>query len=142
MTDPADTAWLRYALYEWRANVREVPGPGANPRFVMYDAVTTLKATSDEIPWCSSFACWCMESAQLRSPRSAAAADWMAWGEPSLPRLGAVAVFKRVGGHHVAFFLAQIADTIVVLGGNQGNAVSVAPMSGAMLIDLRWPSTT
>ena len=136
--DLNEPPWLRVGIRE--LGIREVAGPAANPRIVLYDSFTTLKATSDEIPWCSSYACFCMETAGIPSPRSAAAASWMAWGEPSLPRLGAVAVFKRVGGHHVAFMLAKIGDVLVVLGGNQGNAVSLTALSAASLLDLRWPT--
>lgn len=67
----------------------------------------------------------------------------MRWGQALRPeRLapGAVLVFGRPGGGHVGFYLGEDAADYVVLGGNQGDAVSIARLAKARCIARRWPS--
>src|SRR5690606_37097907 len=75
------------------------------------------------------------------------ARNWMGFGRPTEPTVGAVAVFWRGSrsgtSGHVGFFAGQSADgrALYVLGGNQGNAVTVAPLSADRLLGCRWPTT-
>ena len=58
------------------------------------------------------------------------------------PRIGAVTVLARgddPSAGHVAFFLGETADKLFLLGGNQGDAVTVAAYDKARLLGLRWP---
>lgn len=55
------------------------------------------------------------------------------------PRVGAIAVTKRPGGHHV-FFVAGVTPTHVVgLGGNQKDSVSTQYFHRDDILHLRWP---
>jgi hypothetical protein len=60
------------------------------------------------------------------------------------PVYGAVAVFWRNEPKswtgHVAFYIADAGDYIKVLGGNQGNSVSVALLPKARVLGYRWPA--
>jgi uncharacterized protein (TIGR02594 family) len=96
--------------------------------------------TPDETPWCSAFAqhpAW-----ELRLPRSksARARSWLLVGDPipvSAAEPGAdVVIFARGQGRqpgpdvidapgHVAYFAGIEGDSILAVGGNQGNAVSL-----------------
>lgn len=71
------------------------------------------------------------------------ARSYLKWGEAlAEPRVGAIAVFSRGSNPaegHVGFWLGETEDSIVLLGGNQGNAVSVARYAKARLLGLRWP---
>ena len=40
---------------------------------------------------------------------------------------------------HVAFYLGATADKLFLLGGNQGDAVTVAAFDKARLLGFRWP---
>lgn len=146
-------AWYAIAEEEASQHIAEVPGPAANPRIVEYHAATWLRATSDEVPWCSSFVGWCMAKAGLTPTRSAAAHSWATWGEVSGPRLGAIMVIqhKQKGadaatgsssGYHVAFWAAQDEHSWTLLGGNQGDAVRLShlPRSDYTLVACRWPA--
>ncbi|WP_296205062.1 glycosyl hydrolase 108 family protein, partial [uncultured Hyphomicrobium sp.] len=71
------------------------------------------------------------------------ARSYLAWGEAlAEPRMGAVAVFSRGSDPalgHVGFWLGESDGDVVLLGGNQGNQVSVVRYSKERLIGLRWP---
>lgn len=108
--------------------VEEIPGTKDNPRIEQYHSVTTLKATDDETPWCSSFVCWVVQQCGLYSTRSARALSWMNWGIPlNAPYKGCIVIFSRGGGQgHVGFFDHEDEKHVYVLGGNQSNRVCIA----------------
>ncbi len=136
--------WMLIALGELKLGVAEVPGPVNNQRVIEYHSTTTLKATDDFVPWCSSYLCWVMECAHISSPRSAQARAWEEWGDKLItPKFGAVVVLKRgtlPSQGHVGFFLDQDRERIFVLGGNQEDRVSIRPYLKASLLSYRWPS--
>lgn len=130
--------WYDIALGEMDQS--EISGSRDNPRIVEYHSVTSLSADDDETPWCASFVSWCLEKSNIRSTRSARAKSYATWGSKlDSPKLGCIAVFTRTGGGHVAFFVSESATHVKVLGGNQGNKVSIASYSKANLIGYRWP---
>jgi uncharacterized protein (TIGR02594 family) len=133
--------WLEWAQRE--LGVHETPGPQVTERIVYYDSFTSLKATSDEVPWCSAFACAAVENSKIPSPKSARARDWLGWGQTlGVPRLGCVVVMSRGGDPnqgHVGFFLGTSGDYVKVLGGNQHDAVSIANFKRADVLSYRWP---
>ena len=136
--------WMVLAEQELARGVREYAGPAANPRIVDYHAATSLAATDDEVPWCSSFVNWCLQHAGYEGTRSAKARSWLTWGDPlDAARYGAIAVFARGKNPtqgHVAFFTDwQDEDTMLILGGNQHDAVSIIAKPAATLLSLRWP---
>lgn len=132
-----DPSWVRVALAE--LGQAEIKGPSANPRIIGYHQTTRLAAKSDETPWCSSFMSWVMIEAGYVSTRSAAASSWATYGGACGPRRGAIAVFKRTGGHHVGIVLGIGNGYVWLLGGNQSDRVSVAKYSTDKLIAYRSP---
>lgn len=137
-------AWMPIALGELGTPEWTEAGQ-TNPRVAEYLAATDLDqelASDDSTPWCSGFACWCVEKSGHASTNSAAAQSWLGWGRPlSLPRRGVIAVFKRgqIGGH-VGFFIRRDTEKIWVLGGNQTNLVSIAGYAPDRLLGYRLPS--
>lgn len=153
-TEPAVPTPLSFARDELALDVREVPGPRSNPRITMYHATTTGGAAPDETAWCSSFVNYCVEQAGFRGTDSKWARSWHEanWGRvvTDSPREGDVVVWRRTGhgqdGGHVGFYIDGDDDTILVLGGNQGNRISMAryPRNGTMhftyrLLSIRRP---
>lgn len=138
---PNDPSWLKTAFKE--EGVKEISGLRHNPRIIEYHQITTLKATTDEVPWCSSFVCWVMELSGIGSTRSAAARSWLKWGTAlQQPKRGCIAVFSRppnAQSGHVAFYLYETDSHIVVLGGNQSNEVRVSKYSKSNLLAYKWP---
>lgn len=153
MIRPEDPEWLKIALLE--LGVEEIVGAGHNQRILEYHAATTLCASTDEVPWCSSFVCWAMELAGHTSTASAASRSWLNWGQPiQTPRRGAICIFSRLsrdgrvlqGQGHVGFFMsssigADGAERYQILGGNQSNAVTLTSIPASRLLGIRWKKT-
>lgn len=137
-------AWLHFALNE--IGVKEIAGALANARINLYHAITTLRATSDEVPWCASYTCWCLEKAGVKSPRSAAARDFLNWGEVVVsPFIGCVVVIARASANpksaHVGFWFGENEEHVFILSGNQGNQVSVAAFNKNQILGYRMPNS-
>lgn len=94
---------------------------------------------SDEIPWCGLFIAYCVLKAGhevVKSPLRALA--WEKFGNKSeVPMLGDILVFKRKGGGHVGIYVGEDDNCFHVLGGNQGNKVSVIRIEKTRLHDCR-----
>src|SRR5262249_37348156 len=97
----------------------------------------------DETAWCAAFLGACLERAGIRSTRSLAARSYLAWGESVGEfRPGVIAVLSRTADPalgHVGFLVGQTADAVILLGGNQGDCVSVQAFPRSRLLGLRWP---
>lgn len=137
--DPA--AWFATALGE--LGVKEIPGDRDNPRIVEYHSVTTLAAEADETPWCSSFVCWCLERAGVAHTRDARARSYEDYGDAlTAPIRGCIVVLSRGTNPrhgHVAFLDRVDGDGLILLGGNQGNAVSRKRYPRSRVVAYRWP---
>jgi uncharacterized protein (TIGR02594 family) len=98
---------------------------------------------ADSVPWCGVFVAKCLDEVGITSPpfavRAKAWADWGANLRAERLAPGAVRVFERPGGGHVGFNVAEDADAYHVLGGNQGDSVSVARLTKERCIARRWP---
>ena len=99
----------------------------------------------DEVAWCSAFVngiAW-----QTRRPRSykANARSWLDVGTPvqleeATPGFDVVVFWrgKKTGWKgHVGFYAGQEGSNILVLGGNQGNRVCIAPYPKSRLLGCR-----
>lgn len=134
--------WMAEAYKELGQS--EISGNEHNPRILEYHSATNLKATTDEVPWCSAFVNWVMQKCQLGGTHSAAARSWLQYGwEMEKPAYGCIVVMKRGKNSwmgHVGFYLGEVAgEKIVVLGGNQGNKVCEAVFPKYAVLGYRWP---
>ncbi len=125
----------------WPARGGGYGGQRAHPR--PFRDVGQPASLHDEVAWCAAFVGACLERAGLASTRSLMARSYSRWGAPlDAGRCGAVAVLSRGGdpsAGHVGFLVGETASHVVLLGGNQGDAVSVAAFPKARLVGLRWP---
>lgn len=145
MYTPSDFShfpWMRYALQEY--GTREVAGSGSNPSVEEYLRSVGNRG-GDETAWCSAFVNWCMEQAGIAGTRRANARSWLDWGALCLARpvYGAVTILWRGNPRgwqgHVAFYVGREGRNLILLGGNQGNAVSLRPYAEGRLLGYRWP---
>lgn len=128
--------------------VREAVGPGNNPKIIDWAEDAGIDYDSDDIPWCGLFVAHCV-NATLSSERLPSnplgARAWQRFGTSSDRTLGAVLVFWRGSREgwlgHVGFYAGEDDSAYHVLGGNQGNAVSITRIAKNRLLDVRWPAT-
>lgn len=145
---PVTPPWMKIALAEHALNVREIAGAAVHPRIKLYHSHTSLKATSDEVPWCSSFVNYVMDTVGFPGTHSAAARSWWTWGRPiDGAKYGAIAVLRRGGSRnpndkgpgHVAFVIDSRPGFVILLGGNQSNAITIAEFPAGDVFGYRWP---
>jgi uncharacterized protein (TIGR02594 family) len=137
----AEPSWLEIARRY--VGVREVPGPGNNPVISSWLAKLRAWWTDDATPWCGVFMAHVMQEAGLPYPKEwYRARAWESWGTPlTAPALGCVVAFTRQGGGHVGLVVGQGADgSLLVLGGNQGDAVNVRSFPRDRVTAYRWPA--
>lgn len=122
--------WLPIAYTEF--GTREIPGAKHNPRIVEYlmstDLAQKYPSLPDETDWCAGFVNWCIEKAKLPSTNSAVVNPWKGWGKASNPpKRGAVTTFLWDDGWaHVSFYLGEVGNYVICLGGNQSDAVWIS----------------
>jgi uncharacterized protein (TIGR02594 family) len=109
---------------------KEIVGKQHNPVILQWAKELGLEKvyTSDEIPWCGLFIASCCKSQGLEViDKPLWALSWAKWGTlVEQPMLGDVLTFKRNGGGHVGIYVGEDDECYHVLGGNQGNAVSIS----------------
>lgn len=137
----SDPRWLTIARSY--VGVREIPGPKHNPTIIGWLRKLKSWIKDDETPWCGTFVAAVMQEAGLpyprEFPRAKAWADYGSRLQTHVLAPGAILVFVRDGGGHVGFYVGEDSANYHVLGGNQGNAVSVTKISKSRLLASRWP---
>ncbi len=138
-----DPRWLAEA----RKNIgqKEIAGRKHNPLILRWWTLIRAPFTDDETPWCAAFVGGVLESCGVRSTRSAAARSYQNWGVGlKRPALGCIVVFWRgspsSANGHVGFVVGETrSGYLLVLGGNQGDAVNIRPFDRARVVAYRWP---
>lgn len=127
------------ALY----GTREKAGSADNPVILGWARELGLRDyTADAIPWCGLFvAVVCLRAGKPVDNQPLWARSWADYGDKSPDAsLGDICVFQRAGGGgHVGFYVAEDASAYHVLGGNQGDAVSIARIAKTRCIAVRRP---
>ncbi|MBG4058085.1 CHAP domain-containing protein [Pseudomonas aeruginosa] len=105
-----------------------------NPVIVEFFKATQTKPDGDTTSWCAAFVNYCLmraangrtlPTASAPPTNSARALSFKNWSKPTTsPEPGDIVVFDNItdgegGKGHVAFFLADQGDHVLVLGGNQ-----------------------
>lgn len=137
---PFEPPWLKVARQS--IGVGETPGKATTPAIRKWLVELHAWWTDDETPWCGvAVAAW-MNAIGVKLPKHwYRARDWLNWGVPlQEPALGCVVVFERIGGGHVGLIVGRTGiGTLLVLGGNQGNRVNIAPFNPERVLGFRWP---
>jgi uncharacterized protein (TIGR02594 family) len=128
--------------------IREVPGVANNPvlmrRFAPITKALGIVYNADSVPWCGAIMAWWMLQCGITPPLIAVRAkSWATFGEALKPEQlapGAVLVFDRDGGGHVALYVGEDVGYYHVLGGNQGDAISIMRLAKARCTARRWPA--
>jgi uncharacterized protein (TIGR02594 family) len=107
------------------------------------DATTQGGAEPDSVPWCSSFVNFCVERAGLQGTKSKMARSWVDWGVDAADFVpGCIVVAQRGSppSGHVGFYVGRENGRVRLLGGNQGDKVTIASFDGAKVIARRLPA--
>lgn len=125
----------------------ESPGASNNPKIMAWakevgkDVAAAYGA--DSVPWCGLLAAVVVQRAGkpvIAGPLWAK--NWAKFGDKAaVPALGDVLVFQRAGGGgHVGFYVAEDDSAFHVLGGNQGDRVSISRIAKSRCIAARRPT--
>lgn len=124
--------------------VKEIPGKAHNSLILRWLRRLLPSADADEISWCSAFMDAMAAAAGYEQARSLTARSWLKAGDPvkaSEAQPGDVVIFWRESPTswkgHVAFFERFEGSKVHVLGGNQSDAVTVAPYPRAQILGIR-----
>lgn len=141
--DPGEPRWLKLARAE--LGVREAPGGADNPAVLAYyrDAGHP-EINHDSVAWCAAFVGAILERSGVASSKLLDARSYLKWGKVvAKPYPGCIAVFSRGDPRgwqgHVGFYLEETSDGISLLGGNQGDKVSIAEQPRERLLGYRAP---
>ena len=132
--------------------VKEAPGEASNPHVLAMLNLDAKWPKGDDVPWCSSYCnyvCWL-----LRVPRSKSlrARSWLSVGraislEHAKPGFDVVILRRGKGKQpgpenttapgHVGFYAGEQGMHVLVLGGNQKDAVNVQAYSRKLVLGVR-----
>jgi uncharacterized protein (TIGR02594 family) len=143
MASGKEPSWLKLARE--LVGLKEIVGSQHEAKVLAFYAEAGHPwVKDDETAWCAAFVNAMLRRAGYKGTGSLAARSFLQWGEKlDTPRPGCIVVFKRGNSAwqgHVAFFLSESATHVKVLGGNQGNAVSVANYPKKTVLGYRWPA--
>jgi uncharacterized protein (TIGR02594 family) len=144
-----DPSWLMAARR--LLGTREAAGAANNPTILGWAKALGIKVlgiayNADSVPWCGLFVAQCLRAGGVdlgTMKVGVRAKAWATWGSAiAADRLapGAILVFDREGGGHVAFYVGEDAVYYHVLGGNQGDAVTIMRLAKSRCIARRWPA--
>lgn len=138
-------AWVLHGLAE--LGTHEIAGGKNNPRIVEYwkecggDAA---KINDDETPWCWAFVSAMLRRSGVTIAGSGLAKSYLKYGtQLDGPCTGAIVVLNRPPNPafgHVGFAVGNTRDRVTLLGGNQGDKVSIASFDRQRVAGIRWPA--
>jgi uncharacterized protein (TIGR02594 family) len=142
-----------YDLAERFLGLQEADGTASNPAILAMLRLDAAWVEDDETPWCSAFVNQIAWLLRLPRSRSLAARSWLAVGraiplEAARPGWDVVILQRGTGRQpgpevldapgHVGFFAGQDhSASLRVLGGNQGNAVTIDAFPVARVLGVR-----
>lgn len=120
-------------------------GAANNPRVVQFFADAGFSGIKqDSVAWCAAAVGAILKRAGHKSSGSLAARSYESWGVGlKEPALGTIATKKRGNSSwqgHVGFIVGASPTQIFLLGGNQGDAWSVAAFPRKEFTAFRWPA--
>lgn len=124
----------------------EVAGAANNPVILQWAVECGLGKIykQDSMPWCGLFVSICLQRASrhiLYSWDNLRALKWAGWGFPAnRAMLGDLLIFQREGGGHVGFYVGEDAHAYHVLGGNQGDKVSIVRIAKQRCVAISRPA--
>jgi uncharacterized protein (TIGR02594 family) len=141
-----------FDLAQRYVGVGEVAGSASNPQILAMLRLDQEWPEGDDVPWCSAFMNYIAWLLRLPRSKSLRARSWLLVGRPlSLEEAAAgfdVVILKRGKSNqpgpdvieapgHVGLFAGREGNRILVLGGNQSDAVNVKGFPANRLLGIR-----
>ena len=140
-----------YDLAQRFIGTAEVSGSLHNPQIMAMLRLDNDWPTDDSVPWCSAWVNYIAWLLRLPRSKSLAARSWLSVGRPvkvfDAEAENDVVVLSRGPSSpgpevldapgHVGFFAGRENESVLVLGGNQGDTVSVAPFPFQRVLGVR-----
>lgn len=124
--------------------VMERPGASNAPEILAMAKDTGAAYMGDATAWCGlAMGAWVTRAGGTPPSGFLAARSWLSWGQPvdGEPQLGDVCVLWRTKPDawegHVGIFIARRDSLIYLLGGNQGNTVTITSHRAERLLGYR-----
>lgn len=133
-----------YEIAKAELGVCEISGPESNPRILEYAKEAHFdNYQHDETAWCALFCNWALEKAGHPGTASLMARSFEGYGQKlGKPVKGCIVVLKRGNDPrfgHVGFFDHETKNHVYILGGNQGDKVSIARFPKDSVVCYRAP---
>jgi len=138
-----------YELATRFVGVKEIPGQLHNPAILAMLKLDQDWPESDEVPWCSAFVNYIAWLLRLPRSKSLLARSWLGVGLPvEVGFAGWDVVILARGKNppgrsnltapgHVGFYGGSTGSVVYVLGGNQGDSVSISEFPQARVLGYR-----
>lgn len=122
--------------------LKEYAGKPSNPVIDRFFTDSGFPGMTDEVPWCAAFVGGVLAECGLPNSNSLMARSYERYGQKVAfadARPGDIVVLERGAKPfgHVGFFVQWSGGNIVILGGNQGDAVSQVPFHGTRVVAIR-----
>lgn len=142
-----------YGLAQRFIGTTEIAGAASNPQILAMLKLDESWPEGDHVPWCSAFINYIAWLLRLPRSKSLRARSWLLVGIPISSVEYAesgfdVVILKRGSGvqpgsdvieapGHVGFFAGAEGDKVILLGGNQGDQISLQRFSQADILGIR-----
>ena len=126
-----------------KIGLHEVSGAGDSPEILKMALEAGFpEYLHDDTAWCSMFANWVAKECGYRASNKLNARSWLIVGEEVVtPVMGDVAVLWRDNPQswqgHIGFFIREDGHSIYLLGGNQGDSVSIMAFDRTRVLGYR-----
>ena len=141
-----------FELAQRFVGVTEIPGKESDSQVLAMLRLDQQWPEDDDVPWCSAFTNYIAWLLRLPRSKSLMARSWLSIGKPipleeAVPGFDIV-IFKRGGGAqpgpevinapgHVGFFAGIDGNNVLVLGGNQADAVNISAFPAKRVLGVR-----
>ena len=140
-----------YDLAQRFVGIKEIPGHQDNPQILAMLKLDNNWPENDETPWCSAFVNYVAWLLRLPRSKSLMARSWLNVGTPvelNGAKVGFDVVILSRGKDspgpdvlnapgHVGFYAGQHLGNVILLGGNQGDAVTIKPFENTRILGIR-----